>query len=73
MNKKEGALLKESMSSNQLFTTLGLNSKGKLAESRSFDQLKNMSQYRLESSEIKCMNNDGKKVKIYLFRLNIKY
>ena len=62
MMHKGTPLLKESMSSNQLFSNLGLDSKGRLAESRSFDQLRNFSQSRMESSEVKCMNNDGKKV-----------
>ena len=51
------------MSANQLFTPLGLDSKGKLAESRSFDQLRGISGSNMENSALKCMNNDGKKAK----------
>ena len=61
-NRREGTpLLKESMSSNRLFQTSGLESKVKLSESRSFDQLRGLG--RLEATEMKCMNNDGKKAK----------
>ena len=38
------------MSSNQLFTNMGFDSKGKLAQSRSYDQLKNIGNYRLDNS-----------------------
>jgi hypothetical protein len=65
IQRREGAgtpVLKESLSSNQLLRTLG-SEKGRLSESRSYDQLRGAASTRLEGSEIKCMNNDGKKAK----------
>jgi hypothetical protein len=55
-----------------MFRNFGRESKSKLMESRSFDNLKTFGMSRMESSLIKCMNNDGKKVQLILFRLNIE-
>ncbi len=56
-----------------MFRNFGRESKSKLMESRSFDNLKTFGMSRMESSLIKCMNNDGKKVQLILFRLNIEW
>lgn len=72
MQKKDSTpLLKESLSSNQMFRNFGQESRSKLSESRSFDQLRGLGNNRIFGSEIKCMNNDGKKVNLPLRRLNI--
>ena len=63
MQKRQSTpLLKQSLSSNHLFKPFGNENKLKLAESRSFDQLRGVGVGKMELSEIKCMNNDGKKV-----------
>lgn len=73
-SKREGGpLLKQSASSNQLFKQFSRESKPKLTESRSFERFKPLSNLgSSEGSEIKCMNNDGKKVRILLCRPNIE-
>jgi len=49
LNKKDGiSLLKESSSTNNMFRNFGRESKSKLMESRSFDNLKTFGMSRLE-------------------------
>lgn len=70
-SKRENTpMLKESLSTNHLFKHF---SKPRLSESRSFDKFKPFSQVSSsESSEIRCMNNDGKKVFLTKYRQSIE-